>query len=346
MTLASDRDPGSAERTPATATMRAVVHDTYGSAEVLEVRQVPRPEPGDGEVLVRVRAAGLDRGVWHLVAGRPYLVRLATGLRRPRRRVIGMDVAGVVEAVGAGVRRFRVGEEVFGIGRGSFADVVAVPEAKLAPKPAGSTFEEAAVVPISAGTALHALRDRGDVQPGQRVLVLGASGGVGTYTVQLAVAFGAEVTAVCSAGKADLVRSLGAERVLDYATEDPTDGSVRYDLIIDIAGNRGLRALRRALTPTGTLVIVGGEGGGRWTGGLDRQLRAVAWSPFVKQRMKMFVAPERAEDLEFLTPLLESGRVRPVIDAAVPLDRVPEAFRRLEEGRVRGKLAVVVSGSE
>jgi NADPH:quinone reductase-like Zn-dependent oxidoreductase len=259
--------------------------------------------------------------------------------------VIGTDVAGVVEAAGAGVSRFRPGDEVFGTCRGSFAEFVAGPEGKLAPKPDGLSFEQAAAVPVSAETALYALRDQGGVRPGHRVLVLGASGGVGTYAVQLAREFGAEVTGVCSAAKADLVRSLGAERVLDYATEDPTDGSVRYDLIIDIAGNRRLRALRRAMTPTGTLVIVGGEDCGPWLGGLDRQLRAVLWSPFLKQRMRMFVAPEQGQDLVDLTPYLQSGRIRPVIDEVLPFEEAPEALRRLDAGTVRGKLAVTLAGS-
>jgi NADPH:quinone reductase-like Zn-dependent oxidoreductase len=323
--------------------MRAVVQDAYGGAERLRVEQVPRPQPAAGEVLVRVHAAGLDRGTWHLMAGKPYLMRVVgMGFRGPKDRVLGRDLSGTVEAVGSGVTRFAVGDEVFGVGRGSFAEHAVAREDKLAPKPAALSFEQAAVVPISAGTALQALTDQGHVEAGQRVLVIGASGGVGSYAVQLARAFGAEVTGVCSAAKADLVRSLGAQHVVDYATEDFADGRHHYDLVLDIAGNSGLARLRRALTRTGTVVLVGGEDGGSLTGGMNRQLRALALSPFLRQRFAWFVAKERASDLERLRPFIEAGQVAPSIDRTCPMDRVPEALEDLEAGRVRGKVAITV----
>jgi NADPH:quinone reductase-like Zn-dependent oxidoreductase len=245
-------------------------------------------------------------------------------------------------AVGSAVVRFATGDEVFGISRGSFAELAAVHEDKLSRKPANLTFEQAAVVPISAGTALQALTDVGQVAPGQRVLVIGASGGVGSFAVQLAKAFEAEVTGVCSTAKLDLVRSFGAHHVIDYTRQDFADGSHRYDLIIDIAGNASLSRLRRALAPTGTLVIVGGEDGGKWTGGFGRSLRAPLLSPFVRQRMTMLASKERARDQERLLPLIEAGQVTPSIDGTYPLDRVPDAMRRLEAGHVRGKVAITV----
>ena len=255
----------------------------------------------------------------------------------------GLDVAGTVEAVGPAVTRFSPGDEVFGISRGSFAEYAAVLEDKLAHKPANLTFEQAAAVPISAGTALQALTDAGSVEPGQRVLIIGASGGVGSYAVQLAKALGAaEVTGVCSTAKLDLVRSLGADKVIDYTRQDFADGTARYDLILDIGGNSSLSRLRSALTPTGTLVIVGGEEGGKWTGGFGRSLRAPLLSPFVRQRLTMLASKERASDQERLTPLIEAGTVTPSIDSTYPLDRVPEAMRHLETGRVRGKVVITI----
>ncbi len=326
--------------------MRGLRQSAYGRPDtpgLLEVAtDLPRPEPGPGEVLVRVEAAGLDRGTWHLIRGLPYLYRLVEGRRRPRRPVPGLDYAGVVEAVGAEVDDLHPGDEVYGTARGALAEHVVADPAKLARKPASLTFAQAAAVPVSAETALSALREQGQVQEGQTVLILGASGGVGTYAVQLAKAFGAHVTGVCSGAKVDLVRSLGADEVLDYTTTDPTDGSVRYDVILDIGGNRRLRDLRRALTPTGTLVIVGGEDGGYWFGGIDRQLRAVLWSPFLRQRMCMFVAPERREDLEFLAAHLEAGRVVPTVERVVPLEQVAGELQRMEDGAVRGKVVVAI----
>jgi NADPH:quinone reductase-like Zn-dependent oxidoreductase len=327
----------------AVPTMLAVVQHEYGNVpdEVFHLATVGRPSIADDEVLVRVRAAGLDRGTWHLMAGRPYLMRaMGFGLRRPKSTVPGLDVAGVVEAVGSAVTRFKVGDEVFGIARGSFAEYAAAKEAKLALKPAPLSFEQAAVVPISALTALQALRHAETVEAGQEVLVIGASGGVGTYAIQLAVSSGGEVTGVCSAAKADLVLSLGAKAVLDYRTQDFADGGRHYDVILDIAGNSRLSQLRRALTPTGTAVIVGGEEGGDITGGFGRSLRAPLLSMFVRQRLVMLVAKERGTDLEALTPLLEAGQVIPALDSIFPLSQAPAAMRHLTTGKARGKIAI------
>ncbi|MGH8915390.1 MAG: NAD(P)-dependent alcohol dehydrogenase [Acidimicrobiia bacterium] len=323
--------------------MRAIVQDAYGSTEVLRLAEIGRPEIAANEVLVKVVAAGMDRGTWHSMAGKPYLMRImGFGFSRPKNVVPGLDVAGTVVSVGSEVTRFKAGDEVFGMSRGSFAEYAAVREDKLAPKPANLTFEQAAVVPISGGTALQALRDSGQVDAGQKVLVIGASGGVGTYAVQLAKAFGAEVTGVSSTAKTDLVRSIGADHVIDYNRDDYADGSRRYDLILDIGGNSRLSRLRRALNPTGTLVIVGGEEGGSLTGGFDRQIRALVLSMFVGQRLTMLASKERSTDLEVLSPLLESGQVTPVIDRTYSLAEVPEAIRHLEAGQVRGKIAITV----
>jgi NADPH:quinone reductase-like Zn-dependent oxidoreductase len=328
---------------PTTNTMQAIVQDRYGSAEVFRLARVNRPEIAANEVLVRVRAAGLDRGTWHMMTGRPYLLRLlGFGFRRPKNTVPGLGVAGTVAAVGSAVTGFAAGEEVFGISRGSFAEYAAVREDKLARKPVNLTFEQAAVVPVSAGTALQALTDAGRVRPGQTVLVIGASGGVGSYAVQLAKAFGAQVTGVCSTSKVDLVHSLGADHVLDYTRDDFADGSHRYDLILDIGGNAALSRLRRALTPTGTLVIVGGEQGGNWTGGFGRSMRAPLLSRFVRQRLTMLASKERASDLERLIPLIEAGKVTPSIDGSYQLKRVPEAMGQLVAGQVRGKVVITV----
>lgn len=320
--------------------MKAIVQDVYGPPEVLRIEEVDRPVPGRREVLVRVRAAAVDQGVWHLMAGMPYAVRAVTGLRRPRTRVRGMDVAGVVEAVGQDVTRFRPGDEVYGNCHGSFAEYARAKESTLARKPRGLGFEQAATVPVSGCTALNAVRDSGQVTAGRRVLVLGASGGVGSFAVQVAKAYGAHVTGVCSTSKADLVRSLGADDVLDYAHEDPVDGSRRYDVILDIAGNRPLSGLRRALTPRGTLVIVGGEGGGDWFGGNQRQLGALLLSPFVRHRLRPLGTQVRHRDLEALTELIEAGSVTPAVDRTYPLAEVPDAIRHLRSGRVRGKIAI------
>jgi NADPH:quinone reductase-like Zn-dependent oxidoreductase len=346
--MRSTRDPRAAqpqavEQPQVGDAMAAIVQDAYGDATALRLEHVTRPAIGAGEVLVRVHAAGLDRGTWHLMTGKPYLMRIAgMGFRGPKDRVPGRDLAGTVEAIGAGVTRFAVGDEVYGIGRGSFAEYAAAAEDKLAHKPTILSFAQAAVIPISAGTALQALTDHGRIEPGQQVLINGASGGVGSYAVQLAKALGAEVTAVASTTKLDLVRSLGADDVLDYTKDDFADGTHRYDLILDIAGNPRLSRLRRALAPKGTAVLVGGEDGGNLTGGMNRPLRALLLSPFVPQRLVWFIAKERASDLDRLNPLIQAGQVRPSIDRTYPLDRVPEAMRHLEGGQVRGKVAITV----
>jgi NADPH:quinone reductase-like Zn-dependent oxidoreductase len=321
--------------------MKAIVRDRYGSAEVLALEDVDVPQVGDDDVLVRVRAAGLDRGAWHIMAGLPYLIRIAGyGLRGPKTAGLGSELAGVVETVGANVTAIRPGETVFGTCRTSFAEYALARPDRLARMPANLTFEQAAAVPISAVTALQALRDRGRVQAGQLVLIIGASGGVGTYAVQIAKALGAHVTGVCSTPKVDLVRSIGADAVIDYAHADITDDDRHYDVVLDVGGNRPLAQLRRVLTRDGTLVIVGGEGGGRWTGGIDRQLRAMALSPFVRQRLGTFVAKENSTDLDALRALIESGAVTPVIDRVVALHEVPDAIRDLAAGRVRGKIVI------
>ncbi len=323
--------------------MKAIVQDRYGSADVLELGDVEVPAVGDGDVLVRVRAAGVDPGVWHVMAGLPYAVRLGFGLRRPRNRVPGLDLAGVVEAVGRGVTRFAPGDEVFGTGTGTFAEFAVAPAAKLSPKPASLGFEHAAAVPISGQTALAAVRRVGRVRPGQRVLVIGAGGGVGSFAVQIAKTAGAHVTGVCSTGKLDLVRSIGADDVIDYTRDDIADGGQRYDVVIDTAGNRPLSLLRRALTPQGTLVLVGGEAStGKWLQGFDRQLRALLLSPFIGARLVPLVSGQSAEDLEQLTELIEAGQVTPVIDRTYELAGAPDAIRHIEEGHARGKVVVIV----
>ncbi|MFI2565575.1 NAD(P)-dependent alcohol dehydrogenase [Paenarthrobacter sp. NPDC018779] len=320
--------------------MRAVVRETYGGPEVLGEKRLPRPEAGAKEVLVKVHAAGVDRGAWHMMTGFPYLGRLAFGIGKPRDPGLGMDLAGIVEAVGPGVTTFRVGDAVFGSGRASFAEYAVAPEGKLASKPARITFEQAAIVPVSAVTALQGLR-AGRVQAGQKVLITGASGGVGSYAVQLAKAFGAEVVGTCSSGKMDFVRSLGADRVIDYASEDFAD-SGPYDVILDIAGNPGIRRMRQALTATGTAVITGGEGGGKFAGGLERQLGAIMLSPFIRQRLTMFFGVVRAEELHELAELIEAGKITPPLDRTFRLNQAPDALRYLEDGHARGKIALTV----
>ncbi|MBA2624354.1 MAG: NAD(P)-dependent alcohol dehydrogenase [Acidimicrobiia bacterium] len=323
--------------------MKAIVQDEYGSPDVLELRDIDIPQIADEEVLVHVHAAGVGRDVWHVMTGLPYPIRLAGyGFRAPKNPVIGSDMAGIVEAVGKDVSRFQPGDEVFGIGKGSYAEYVCAGEDKLAPKPVNLTFEQAAVLAIMGSTALQALRDHGKVRPGQEVLVIGASGGVGTYAVQIAKAFGAHVTGVCGTTKVEMVRSIGADHVIDYTREDFAEGDQRYDLILDIGGNSSLARLRRALASRGTLVIVGGEGGGRWLGGLERQLWATMLSPFVSQKLGTFVSTPNHEDLLVLKELVESGKVAPVIDRTYPLAEVPEAIRYLEEGHARGKVVISV----
>ena len=331
------------EGNPPVGTMHAFVQDGYGTSDILRLTQVARPEIGAHEVLLAVRAAGLDRGTWHLMQGKPRLLRLAFGLRRPKQPVIGRDVAGTVVEVGPQVTTFSVGDEVFGVAPGSVAEYAVAREDRLARRPRNLTWEQAAVVAISGGTALQAVLDAGGVTTGQRVLVTGASGGVGSYAVQLAKSFGAEVTGVASAAKLDLVLGLGADHALDYEKDDFADGSRHYDLIIDIAGLSDLARLRRALTPTGTLVLVGGEGGGDWTGGtIGRQLRARLASLLSRQRLTSILAKERATNYERLAVLLESGQVVPSLDRRYPFAETADAMRQLESGAVRGKVAITV----
>src|SRR5215216_5248603 len=323
--------------------MKAIFRDVYGSPDMLQLGDVDKPEIGDDDVRLRVHAAGVGRDVWHVMAGLPYPIRLAGyGLRAPKNPLIGSDVAGVVEAVGEDVSNFRPGDEVFGIGEGSFAEYARAREDKLAPKPENLSFEQAAAVPVTGLTALQAVRDHGRAAPEQEVLIIGASGGVGTFAVQIAKAFGAHVTGVCSTAKVEMVRSIGADRVIDYTREDFAQSERRYDLILDIGGNSSLARLRRALTPEGTLVIVGGEGGGRWLGGTNRQIRALVLSPFVSQKLGTFVNRENHEDLLVLKELIESGKVTPIIDRTYLLSDVPEAIRYLEEGHARGKVVITV----
>jgi NADPH:quinone reductase-like Zn-dependent oxidoreductase len=324
--------------------MQAIVQDVYGEAnDVLRLEEIDRPSIGDGEVLLQVHAAGVDRGVWHIMAGMPYPLRLAGyGVRTPKTRVRGREVAGRVEAVGKAVTTFQAGDEVFGICAGSFAEYACAREDKLAPKPGNLSFEQAAAVPVSALTALQAVRDRGHVQAGHKVLVIGASGGVGTIAVQIAKAFGAEVTGMCSTAKMDLVRSIGADHVLDYTKSDISDGGHRYDVILDTGGNRPLSQLRRALARRGTLVIVGGETGGRWLPGLGRQLRALMVSPFVNQKLGSVLCSENQEDLFVLTELIESGKVTPVVDRTYSLTETSAAIGYVQEGHARGKVVVSI----
>lgn len=320
--------------------MRAITRSRYGDADVLRLEAVPTPVADDDEVLLEVNAAGLDRGAWHLMTGRPTLQRLVTGLRRPRNRRFGREVAGTVVAIGSAVTRFAPGDRVFGIGDGTFAEYATAPENKLCHLPAGISSAQAATLPVSGLTALQSVCTTGQVAAGQQVLILGASGGVGSIAVQLAKAHGAEVTAVCSAEKEDFVRSLGAGQVIDYARYSFGDGPRRYDLIIDLAGNPPLGELRSALTARGTAVITGGEHAGAVTGGIGRQLRGVALSPFLRQRLAACLARENAEDLGRFAALVDAGALRPCLDTTYPLDRVADAVRHLESGRVRGKVAI------
>jgi NADPH:quinone reductase-like Zn-dependent oxidoreductase len=322
--------------------VKAIIRDAYGSVDVLRLADIDQSVAGDADVLVRVHAAGVDQGVWHLMTGTPYVMRLAGfGIRAPKNPLLGYDVAGRVEAVGAQVTEFQTGQEVFGTCRGSFAEYAVARPDRLLSKPDNVSFEEAAAVPISGYAALQAVREHGGVRPGQRVLIIGAGGGVGTLAVQIAKAEGAEVTGVCSASKTELVRSVGADHVIDYTREDFADGRNRYDVILDIAGNRSLSELRRALTPRGTLVIVGGEDAGNWLG-VRRQLRAAALSPFVRQKLGFFISKERRQDLEELRRLLEAGTIRPVVDRTFPLEEVPAAIRYLRDGQARGKVVITI----
>jgi NADPH:quinone reductase-like Zn-dependent oxidoreductase len=332
-------------RAPGKTRMQAIVQDTYGSTEVLALRDIDKPVPKENQVLVRVEAAGLDQGVVHVMTGLPYLIRLlvpSLGLRKPKVPVLGMDLAGRVEAVGQQVTRFRLGDVVFGwTDTGAYAQYTAVPQDHLAPMPANLSLEQAAAVPISGFAALQAVRDEGAVQPGQTVLVIGAAGGVGSFAVQLAKAFGTEVTGVAGPAQLELVRSIGADDVIDYTRQDVTDGARHWEVIVDTAGHRSLSRLRRALTRRGTLVIVGSEGRGRLLGGFDRQLRALVVSRFVSQRLRMLSSKPGQDDLQTLRELLEAGKLTPMIGRTYPLAEVPEAIRQMMHGHGGGGKVVI-----
>jgi NADPH:quinone reductase-like Zn-dependent oxidoreductase len=320
--------------------MKAITQDKYGSADVLQLHDIEQPTPSEHEVLVRVQGAGIARGVLHVMTGEPYLMRLVGfGLLKPKNPVPGQDVAGTVTATGAGVTRFKVGDEVFGIAKGSFAEYAVAREDKLTHKPENLSFEQAAAMPISGLTALGAL-DAAGVTVRSNVLIVGASGGVGTYAVQIAVALGATVTGVASGSKADLVTALGAEHVIDYTREDFADGSRTYDVIVDTGGMTSLSRLRKALQPKGTLVIVGGESGSTWSPGMGRQLKAAVMSPIVSQRLKSILNKEHYSGLDRLAKLAAAGDVAPCIERSYSLADVPDAVRRLEAGNVRGQIVI------
>lgn len=324
--------------------MKAIVYHEYGPPDdVLDLEEVDRPVAKGDEVLVRVLGAAVNPGDWDLLNGAPYVLRPMTGLRRPKNKVLGLAIAGRVEAVGSNVSQFQPGDEVYAECRGGFAEYASVPEDALALKPSSLTFEQAAGVPVAGVTALQALRDIGRVQPEHKVLINGASGGVGTFAVQIAKAFGADVTGVCSTGNVDMVRSIGADHVIDYTQEDFTRSGRTYDLIFDNVGNRSLSDLRRALTVRGTLIPNSNKGSGRWIGGfLARAVQALVVSPFVPQRLRPFAASENSEDLVALTELIEVGKVTPVIDSTYPLNRTAEALSHYGEGHTRGKVIITV----
>jgi NADPH:quinone reductase-like Zn-dependent oxidoreductase len=321
--------------------MKAIVQTRYGSPDVLQLRDVDEPAVGDDQVLVRVHAAAVNIGDWHLLRGVPYVIRLVAGLQRPRREIPGLDIAGQVEAVGRNVRQFRAGDEVFGWCKGAFAEHACAAESDLLSKPANLTLEQSAAVGDSALTALAAVRDQGKVQPGDEVLINGASGGVGTFAVQIAKSFGANVTGVCSTRNLDTVRSLGADEVIDYTREDFARRGPRFDVMLDLVGTRSLSDCRRALTPRGTYVVVGAKDMGRWLG-LDRQIRALLLSPFMGQRVRVFVVRHNREDLAFLKELVEAGKVAPVVDRSFALSDVPDALRYQGEGHARGKIVIAM----
>jgi NADPH:quinone reductase-like Zn-dependent oxidoreductase len=321
--------------------MRAIAYHDYGPPEVLRCEETEKPVPADAEVLIKVRAASVNPMDWRFMRGAPYLIRIMTGLRRPETTRLGVDLAGQVEAVGRNVTEFQPGDEVFGASRGAFSEYVCADQKDVALKPINVTFEQAAAVPTAGLTALQALRDKGLVQPGQTVLINGAAGGVGTFAVQLAKWLGAEVTGVCSTRNVALVRSIGADHVIDYSRDDFTQGDRRYDLIVDSVGNRSLLACRRVMAPKGTLLVVGASSKGRWFGPLLSPLKAIAISPFVSQTLTPFFTRPSKQDLITLKELLEAGTVRPVIDATYPLSKVPEAIRYLEAGHARGKVVIV-----
>lgn len=322
--------------------MKAITYLRYGPPEVLQYAEIDDPVPGDGDLLVKVHAAAANPVDWHFIRGVPYFMRLISGVRRPKKGIPGVDFAGVVQAAGTGVTELRPGDEVYGPCMGAFAEYLCVPQGKVARKPVGLTFEQAAAVPLAGLTALQLLRDSARLGAGQRVLVIGASGGVGTCAVQIARAMGAHVTGVCSSGKLDLVRSLGADEVIDYTREDFLERDERWDVVLQLAGTTPPSRLRRALTREGTLILCSGESSGRWIGPLSRTLKALALSPFVSQKLVAPIAHERKEDLEHLTALIEGGELTPVVDRTYPLSETAEAIRYLEQGHARGKIVLVV----
>lgn len=323
--------------------MKAIVYCDYGLADVLTLREIEKPTPADDQLLVRVRAASINPLDWHYMRGTPYLMRMGTGLRKPKVTRLGVDYAGTVEAVGKSVTRFKPGDEVFGVRSGALAQYVCVgADRAVVPKPASITFEQAAAVPVAAITALQGLRDKGHVQPGQKVLINGASGGVGTFAVQIAKALGARVTGVCSTRNLEMVRSLGADDVIDYTKEDFATRPERFDVILDNVGTRPLLDFKRVLAPKGTYVMIGGGGPneGRWVGPMARPVRALLLSPFVGQKFVMLLADVTPQDLTVLSEMMQSGKVTPVIDRRYPLSEVPAAIRYLEEGHARGKVII------
>jgi NADPH:quinone reductase-like Zn-dependent oxidoreductase len=328
------------------AFMKAIVHREYGSPDVLELRDVDTPVARDRDVLVRVHAASVNPADWHLMRGEPYVARLSFGLRRPKDTVPGCDLAGRVEAIGENVTTVQPGDEVFGCpfghGLGALAEWASVSEELLAPKPVNLSFDQAGAVPMAGLTALQGLRDHGRIEAGHKVLIIGASGGVGTFAVQIAKSFGAEVTGVCSTRNLDLVRSIGADHVIDYTREDVDRSAGRYDLVFQVAGTRSPADCRRELTPKGTLVLISGDSDGRWLGPLSRPIQAVAMSPFIGQRLVTYTVKPKRDDLQFLAELVEWGAATPVIDRTYALGEVPDAMRYLEEGHARGKVVVAV----
>ena len=324
--------------------MRAIVYREYGPPDVIRVEQVEKPLPNENQVLIKVRAAAANPLDWHYVRGIPYLVRIGSGLLKPNSARLGVDVAGEVVAVGSNVTQFKPGDEVFGTGPGAFAEYVRASQNKIVLKPANLTFEQAASVPVAALTALQGLRDKGKIHSGQRVLINGASGGVGTFAVQIAKSYGAEVTGVCSTRNVEMVRSIGADHVIDYTKEDFTRSAQRYDIIYDTVGNHSFSELGRALVPNGIAVLIGGGGpnGGRWIGPMADPIKAFLRSPFSSQKFVFFIADIRKDDLALLRHLMETGKVKPVIDRTYPLTQVPEAIRYLEQGHARGKVVITL----
>ena len=325
--------------------MKGVVRRCYGTADVLKIEEIERPEVASNELMVKVRAAAVNPLDYHYMTGKPYVMRLSTGLGTPDRQRLGVDFSGTVEAVGNNVTRFKPGDEILGTRSGALAEYITVPEdGSITHKPANLTFDQAAAIPIAAVTALQGLRDKGRIQPGQKVLINGASGGVGTFAVQLAKSFGAEVTGVCSTRNVELVRSLGANHVIDYTRENFTDSAERYDLILDNVGNHPLLAVKRVLKPQGLVVIVGGPKSNRWIGPLGRSARAMMLNPFIDEKFVVFMASVNQADLGTLAKLAREGKLTPVIDRHYALDETAEAIRYLEQGRARGKVIVTIGG--